>query len=249
MKFNNIMLSIITLCALAITSGGLYLAYLTVNKADYQVSTTISERESRQVKPDKSSVYFGVNLRSEDLASSTKIVKERSAKILEILKKQGISEDKITTNESGYQEFDYGTGPNSTPGKVIGYTTNLSINVVFEKLDSKSTIIETIANQLTEQKLVDNYNTGSYEVGDTTEICKELIQKSNEKATAKLKEYSSKIAGFVLTKMDITDEGNCNNQQNNYPQPNYSGMAEKSIYMGENLYYNQTNIKFTYQIK
>jgi uncharacterized protein YggE len=249
MKFNNIMLAIITLCVVASTSGGLYLGYLAVSKSSYQVSTSIVERESRQIKPDKSSVYFGVNIRSEDIASSAKTVKERSAKILEILKKQGINEDKIKTNESGYQEFDYGTDPSSAPGKVIGYTTNLSINVVFEKLDSKSTIIETTAKELVEQKLVDNYNIGSYEVGDTSEICKELIQKSNEKVDVKLKEYSSKIAGFVLTKMDRIDENNCNTGQNSYPQPNYSGMAEKSMYMGENLYYNQTSLKIEYQIK
>ena len=250
MKFNNILLTIITVCVFLVTTGGLYLGFLAVNRVDSQISTSIEEKVTQKVVPDKATVNFGVSFKNSDLAVANKSVKERVTQLFEILKKKGIAEEKIKTTENVYPDYDYSEG---TP-KIVGQNSNLNVTVVFEKLDPKANLIESISQELIAQKLIDTYNIGNYELSDPASICKELAKKSDAQAENSLREYSQKIKGFVLLKMEKTNENNCETQNRYYSPVGYSkttdsSVVEKTVYTGENEYYSKTSLKIIYQIR
>lgn len=157
---------------------------------NYNTITVSGEGEAFAV-PDTAEISFSVRNEAKTLADAQKVVTDKIAETIALLKEQGIDEKNIKTDSyTSYPKYDYGNSqincfaigcPTPSNPKITGYEVSQMISVKIKDTAKVSPVLEGLAKIGVSDMNGPNFTVGD-EDGLTAEARKLAIDDAKEKA-------------------------------------------------------------------
>lgn len=203
---------------------------------------TVNGKAEIDSKPDMATINFTIRESGKDAKAAEKLVGDKSAKVLEMLKKLVDEKDIKTNSYTSYPKYSY---PNNSVAKIDGYETTQSIDVKVRDIAKVSAVITSITSSGINEISGPNYVLDNDE--DYKNIARgEAISEAKKKAELLAKQLGVELVRIVSFSEDAYS-----------PIPYYSIMTKvgdsaesqsaPSLPTGENT--TISNVTITYEIK
>lgn len=227
------------------------------NGEEFNTITVTGEGDVYAV-PDTAEVSFSVRNEAKVLSDAQKVVTDKVAQTLALLKNQGIDEKDIKTQSySSYPKYDYGNNevvcmaigcPTPRPGTpvIVGYEVSQMITVKIKDTEKVSPVLEGLANIG-----VSDMNGPNFTIGDEDALNAQARKNAIDDAKAKAKILAKDLDVRLVEIVSFSEDGSM-------PYPMYyskAGMADGAtmessapdLPKGENKI--SSRVTITYKIK
>ena len=177
-------------------------------------SLTVSAEGKVKATPDLATVNLGVITQGPEASKVQEENSKKINKIVEFVKKQGITKDDISTSQFNiYPQYNYKDGKND----IIGYQLDQTITVKVKGVDKSTEILGKILSGAVSEGANQIYGV-SLGFDDPDNLRQQARELAIEKAKEKAKELA-KVAGLKLGKVvSVSEAGG-----GGYPMPYYGG--------------------------
>lgn len=221
-------------------------------------SITVSGMEERKVVPDEAHITVNLNAQDKDMNKARAAHQQKLAKLMDIVKKNGIDERKVSTQSSNIQPvYTYRNDASGNSQRVFeGYRAQTQLDITVPDTKKLGTLMDQIASAGFEQgantewgNLISVY----YTLSDPDKVRDEMLVKAIANARAKASRMAD-AAGASLGKVySINESGTPQFQPVMAPMMARAGMAKAEMAMdaappaGEQNV--QSNVTVTYELQ
>lgn len=162
-------------------------------KTDLRTITVTGQGEIKAT-PDQATFHISLSARNKVAAQATDQVNTDAQSLIELLTKNGVEKKDITTTSGGvYPNYD-----NDTPGKIVTYTANYSVSVLFRDIAKSAKVTA----QITGIVGLSNVNGPAFSFADPLRFENAALTKAVD--NAKSKALALAKAGGLVLKEPIT---------------------------------------------